>query len=140
MESKYPTLFWTPCAAHCLDLILEDIFKLPGMKQTFEKAIMVNSFIYTRPGLVNMLQKFTDRKELLRPAKTRFANAFITLGRMNSLKNNLKKMFTSEEWMRSKWAKEAGGKKVVGVILIPSFWVNVVNALKVSGPLVHVLR
>ena len=25
---RIPTLFWTPCAAHCLDLMLEDIGKL----------------------------------------------------------------------------------------------------------------
>jgi hypothetical protein len=25
---KYPTLYWTPCAAHCLDLMLEDIGKI----------------------------------------------------------------------------------------------------------------
>ncbi|XP_052208194.1 uncharacterized protein LOC127811998 [Diospyros lotus] len=140
LEAKYPTLFWTPCAAHCLDLMLENIFKLPNMKKTFERAVMVNSYIYTRSGLVNMLRRFTDKKELLRPAKTRFATAFITLGRMHSLKSNLRKMFTSEEWMTSKWVKEAGAKKVVEVILMPSFWNNVVFAIKVASPLVCVLR
>ena len=24
LMEKYPTMYWTPCAAHCLDLILED--------------------------------------------------------------------------------------------------------------------
>jgi hypothetical protein len=28
LERKIPHLFWTPCAAHCLDLMLEDIGKL----------------------------------------------------------------------------------------------------------------
>ena len=27
LMARYPTLFWTPCAAHCLDLILEDLGK-----------------------------------------------------------------------------------------------------------------
>ncbi|TXG48622.1 hypothetical protein EZV62_024497 [Acer yangbiense] len=70
LEAKYPNLFWTPCAAHCLDLILEDIFKIPNMKQTFERAISVHSYIYGRTGLVNMMRQFTKMKELLRPAKT----------------------------------------------------------------------
>ena len=26
--AKYPTIFWTPCATHCIDLMLEDIGKL----------------------------------------------------------------------------------------------------------------
>ncbi|KAL6559734.1 hypothetical protein OROGR_004851 [Orobanche gracilis] len=38
LEDKYPHLYWTPCAAHCLDLIFEDIFKLPDLKRTFERA------------------------------------------------------------------------------------------------------
>ncbi|TXG73396.1 hypothetical protein EZV62_001975 [Acer yangbiense] len=71
LEAKYPNLFWTPCAAHCLDLILEDIFKIPNMKQTFERAISVHSYIYGRTGLINMMRKFTKMKELLRPAKIR---------------------------------------------------------------------
>ncbi|XP_030931075.1 uncharacterized protein LOC115956954 [Quercus lobata] len=28
-EAKRPNLYWTPCAAHCIDLILEDIGKIP---------------------------------------------------------------------------------------------------------------
>ena len=27
-EERFPTLVWTPCVAHCLDLLLEDIGKL----------------------------------------------------------------------------------------------------------------
>ncbi|GMP56541.1 hypothetical protein CsSME_00020983 [Camellia sinensis var. sinensis] len=44
LEAKRPHLFWTPCAAHCLDLILEDIFKLPHMKKIFDKAIRRKMF------------------------------------------------------------------------------------------------
>jgi hypothetical protein len=28
LMQRIPTLFWSPCAAHCLDLMLEDIGKL----------------------------------------------------------------------------------------------------------------
>ena len=27
LMEKRPTLFWTPCAAQCIDLMLEDMFK-----------------------------------------------------------------------------------------------------------------
>ncbi|RVW61548.1 hypothetical protein CK203_066203 [Vitis vinifera] len=42
LELKRPHLYWTPCAAHCLDLILEDIGKLPNIKRTLERAISLN--------------------------------------------------------------------------------------------------
>ncbi|RVX19102.1 hypothetical protein CK203_008646 [Vitis vinifera] len=41
---KAPHLYWTPCAAHCLDLMLEDIGKLPNIKRTLERAISLNGF------------------------------------------------------------------------------------------------
>ena len=99
-------LYWTPCAAHCLDLMLEDIGKLPNIKKTLERAISLNGYIYNRSKLLNMMKRFTRQRELLRSAKTRFATAFITLSRLHEQKNNLRKMFTSSDWSDSKWAKE----------------------------------
>ncbi|XP_028088946.1 uncharacterized protein LOC114289419 isoform X2 [Camellia sinensis] len=140
LEAKRPHLFWTPCAAHCVDLILEDIFKLPHMKKTFDRAIRVHGYIYNCPGVLNMMRMFTQLKNLVKPAKTRFATTFLTLSRIHQQKNNLRKMFTSEEWTSSKWAKEPKGKQATQIMLMPSFWNLVVYALKVSSPLVHVLR
>nr|CAN67667.1 hypothetical protein VITISV_041109 [Vitis vinifera] len=71
LELKRPHLYWTPCAAHCLDLMLEDIGKLPNIKRTLERAISLNGYIYNRSGLLNMMRRFTGQRELLRPAKTR---------------------------------------------------------------------
>ena len=110
-----------PHAARCLDLILEDIFKLKRMKQTFERAVMVDSYIYNYTSVVNMLRKYTNMKELLSLAKTRFAITFITLSIIHSQKTNIRKMFTFNVWAQKQWAKEATAKKVVEVILIPSF-------------------
>ncbi|XP_058187579.1 uncharacterized protein LOC131304373 [Rhododendron vialii] len=140
LMAKRPHLYWTPCAAHCLDLMLEDIFKLPYLKRTWERAIKVHGYIYNRPTLLNMVRHFTQRKELIKPAKTHFATACLTLQRVHQQKNNLRKMFTSEAWSKSKWAKEADGKKVAEIMLSPSFWNNVLLALRFACPLVKVLR
>ncbi|GMP32949.1 hypothetical protein CsSME_00006479 [Camellia sinensis var. sinensis] len=102
LEAKRPHLYWTPCVAHCLDLMLEDIFKLPNFKKTFERAIGVHGYIYNRPSLLNMMRSFTQLKELVKPAKTQFATAFLTLQKLYQQRNNLRKMFTSEEWTKSK--------------------------------------
>ncbi|KAL8542938.1 hypothetical protein ACS0TY_003710 [Phlomoides rotata] len=140
LETKRPHLYWTPCVAHCIDLMLEDIGKLSEMKMTFKKAISVTSFVYVRPGVVNMLRKFTEGKELCRAGVTRFATAFLTLKRMLELKKKLRDMFTSEDWTQSKWSKEADGKKVASIILAPRFWNSVVRIVKIYSPLVRVLR
>ena len=49
-------------------------------------------------------------------------------------------MFTSKEWVRSRWAKEANVKRAIETIMMHSFWNIIVYTLKVIGPLVRVLR
>ena len=48
-------------------------------------------------------------------------------------------MFTSLDWLDSKWEKEQKGKIIGNIVLMPSFWNTIVFFLKVSGPLVRVL-
>ncbi|KAA0032567.1 uncharacterized protein E6C27_scaffold43053G00270 [Cucumis melo var. makuwa] len=98
LEAKRPQLIWSPCAAHCLDLMLEDIYKISNIRKALKRGMEISNFIY----------------------------------------NNLRKMFTSDEWKDSKWSKEQQGRRVVQTILLASFWTTIVFALKVSGPLVRV--
>ncbi|GAV89458.1 DUF659 domain-containing protein [Cephalotus follicularis] len=78
-EAKYPNLYWTPCAAHCVDLILEDIGKLPAIMQTIKRVIELNGYIYNLSSVLHMMRRFTGQRNLLRRAKTRFSTSFITL-------------------------------------------------------------
>ncbi|RVW78976.1 hypothetical protein CK203_040167 [Vitis vinifera] len=103
------------------------------------QVITDNHSSYVMAGLLNMMRRFTGQRELLRPAKTRFATAFITLSRLHEQKNNLRKMFTSSNWSDSKWAKEQKGKTIANIVLMPSFWNTIVFCLKVSGPLVRLV-
>ncbi|XP_057994974.1 uncharacterized protein LOC131175277 [Hevea brasiliensis] len=122
------------------NLMLEDIFKICVSKEIFRKAVELTGFIYGSSGVLNMLRKFTNGVELLRPEQTRFATAFITLGKIHLQKANIRKMFTSKSWTTNKWAKEVKGKKCERTVLSPAFWNHVVYALKVFGHLVRVLR
>ncbi|XP_050940902.1 uncharacterized protein LOC127149443 [Cucumis melo] len=140
IEAKRPQLIWSPCAAHCIDLMLEDIYKISNIRKALKRGMEISNFIYVRPRLLIMMGRFTNQKELVRPAKTRLATACITLSSIHHQKNNLRKMFTSDEWKNSKWSKEQQGRRVVQIILLASFWTTIVFALKVSGPLVRVLR
>ncbi|XP_047260348.1 uncharacterized protein LOC124893377 [Capsicum annuum] len=50
------------------------------------------------PLLLNMKRRFTNERKLVKPGKTRFATAFLTLQRLFKQKSNLRSMFISEEW------------------------------------------
>ncbi|XP_035845160.1 uncharacterized protein LOC118491461 [Helianthus annuus] len=49
-------------------------------------------------------------------------------------------MVLSDEWRGGKWAKEVGERKVASTFQQERFWRNIVYALKLTGPLVKVLR
>lgn len=100
----------------------------------------MNGYIYSHTALVNMMRRFTKQANLHRPAVTRFATSFITLSQYYKQKKNLRSFVTSQDWNDSKWPKEIGAKKVKQIIMQDSFWRNVLYALKLTGPLVKVLR
>ncbi|GJY41374.1 retrovirus-related pol polyprotein from transposon RE1 [Tanacetum coccineum] len=131
---------WTPCASHCIDLMLEDIGNLERVKSCLKKAMFMNGYKITIWMYVNMMRRFTNQRNLHRPAITRFATSFITLAQLHKQRNNLQRMITSDNWVNSKWSKETAGKEMVRTILSDGFWRNVAYALKLTGPLVKVLR
>ena len=79
MEGKYQTLVWTPCAAHCLDLLLEDIGKLPWLATIVEKAKHVVKYVYNHSWVLHLMRQYTSGREIARLGITRFATTFITL-------------------------------------------------------------
>jgi hypothetical protein len=93
LEAKYMTIFWTPCATHCIDLMLEDIGKHEWIKNTIEHAKCVTKYIYNHSCVLNLMRKNTRGRELVRPAITRFATHFLTLQSLISQAKKLKKYF-----------------------------------------------
>ena len=120
--------------------MLEDIGKIPKVKRVIQRGIKLVGYIYNHALALNTMRKFTQKTELVRHGVTRFATTFLTLQRLHKQKANLRRMFTSDEWLKSKAAKEPKGKQATDVVLMPSFWNDVVYALKAMGPLVSVLR
>lgn len=140
LEAKYPNLYWTPCAAHCLELMLEDFGGIPRVKSALRKGIELSGYIYKSFMLLDTMKVFTGRRNLLRPGKTRFCTSFLTLYNLFKRRQSLRQMFTSERWKSSTWANEAMGKRVAATVLNIQFWRNVKFSLKVAAPIVRVLR
>ncbi|MFQ6649658.1 hypothetical protein Gotur_023522 [Gossypium turneri] len=63
-------LYWTSCAAHCLDLCLEDIEKKLSVAKVLDEAKKVTCFIYNHIWTVDLIKKYTQGKQILRPALT----------------------------------------------------------------------
>ena len=79
LMEKRKHLFWSPCAAHCIDLILEDIGSVKSVKETLDDAKMITSFIYNSLKVVNLMKLFTRDRDLLRSGITWFATDLFLL-------------------------------------------------------------
>ncbi|XP_066324564.1 uncharacterized protein [Miscanthus floridulus] len=140
LMERIPTLFWTPCAAHCLDLMLEDIGKMKEFSKPIARARQVTTFIYRHGRLLDAMREKTGGRDLVRPGVTRFATAFLTLRSLHTHKDALKFLFVSDDWTKSKLARTEAGKKVHDTILSTEFWNSVEDCLRASQPLIILLR
>nr|GLL21970.1 uncharacterized protein LOC109167856 [Ipomoea trifida] len=136
----FPSLYWTSCAAHCINLMFKDIFEIRHFSMAYKRALKLSVYIHSKTKLLNWLRKYTGKRDLVKFAKTRFATAFLTFKRLHEQKNNLRKLFNSEEFLTSSYFKEEAGKECSRIVQMPSFWNTILEALKIGGPLISTLR
>jgi len=122
LMEKRKSLFWTPCVAYCIDLILEDLEKKLEVHQvTISMGRRITSYIYSRTILISMLRHFTKGRDLIMPAATRFATVYLTLGCLNDHKMQLMTMFTSKQWSSCKFGRIEEGKRIQNCVLDNKF-------------------
>lgn len=141
LEEKRRSLFWTPCAAYCIDQMLEDFIGIKLVGECLEKGQKITKFIYNRIWLLNLMKKeFTQGQELLRPAVSRCASSFATLQSLLDHRIGLKRLFQSNKWLSSRFSKSDKGKEVEKIVLNATFWKKVQYVRKSVDPLVQVLQ
>ncbi|CAH9057624.1 unnamed protein product [Cuscuta epithymum] len=142
LMEKRPHLYRTACAAHCIDLCLEDIGKKKNVQKVLSDGKIVTTFIYNHTWTINLMTKYTGGRQIVRPGITRFATQFLQIQAIVEQKRGLKNMFNSEEFRRSKFGKEKSGPvcEAKTIVLDNNFWTKANDILKIFEPLVKVLR
>ena len=90
----YPHIYKQGCAAHALDLLLEDWAKIPQFKDLIAKAKQVCLFVRNHHVTLALFREFSQKKMLLMPANTRFACNFIMIMRMVEVREALENVAT----------------------------------------------
>jgi hypothetical protein len=139
LMDRIPHLFWTPCAAHCLDFLLEDIGKIKDFNSCINMAKKVSRFIY-KHGRIHNLMREKLGGDLVRLGVTRFATSFLTLASMLRHRNGLKSLFVSDEWHLTKFPNSEEGRQITRIVLSMPSWEKVENCLRASQPLLISLR
>jgi len=132
-------VFWNGCAAHCLDLMLEDIGKLEQVDKTIADARLVTSFLYAHTRVLDLMREILGR-DLVRSGITRFATAYLNLKSLQDNKKELARLFRTDELNDCGYLKKEKGKKAIKVVRSETFWKTIDNAIKFFEPLANVLR
>ncbi|XP_019055867.1 PREDICTED: uncharacterized protein LOC104612635 [Nelumbo nucifera] len=136
---KHRTIFWSVCASHCIDLMLEKIGMMDSIKRVLDRAKAITKFIYGHSTVFELMKKHTSGEDLLKPSRYKSAMQFLTLENIVSKRENLRNMFASSAWNTSVWASSTEGKCVADLVGEPSFWSGAQMVLKAAIPLVRVL-
>ncbi|KAK9724045.1 hypothetical protein RND81_05G044300 [Saponaria officinalis] len=148
LMENYKNLYWIACAAHCLDFLLEDPCNKSSIKKVISRVRLITEFIYTYKWVTNYIKKFTNGRQLTRPAMTRFAPNFIMLESIVKQKSTLQEIFHSTSWLTSRYSQLIvnNGKEVHELLSrnpsqeVAKFWSKVDQVLKIQKPIVKVLR
>ncbi|XP_070035306.1 uncharacterized protein [Nicotiana tomentosiformis] len=111
-------------AENVVQVVTDNASENVKAEKVFNQAIRVHSYIVQRPLLLNMMKRFTKQRSLMKPAKTRFATAFLTLHRMYEQKSNLKKLFV---YTNSAYGREVRGRESADIMLSTTLWNNVIH-------------
>ncbi|MCO5614513.1 hypothetical protein L7F22_068796 [Adiantum nelumboides] len=72
LEAEFPSIVWTPCASHCIDLLLKDIGELPWVKDILSEALSIVTFINSKVKKLAIFRTYSDL-ELKKASTTQFA-------------------------------------------------------------------
>nr|XP_020193379.1 uncharacterized protein LOC109779178 [Aegilops tauschii subsp. strangulata] len=140
LKVKRPKIFWSSCATHTVNLMLQGIGNLAKFKKIIDQAKAFTIFVYGHHRTLECMRSFTKKREIIRPGVTRFASQFLTLQSLADKADSLRKMVGSSKWDKIKDVHSKKGKDATAIILNKPFWKGVNLCIKVFEPLVKVLR
>ncbi|RVW77919.1 hypothetical protein CK203_048307 [Vitis vinifera] len=140
ISQKHKHINWSPCAAHCLNLIFKDIDKMNHVAELVRHASKVTIFVYNHVALLSWLRKRKGWTEILRPSATHFATTFIALKSLHDHKHDLQALVTSKFFVDSRYSKDNKSKVAVSIILDNRFWNDCLIVVNLMSPLMCLLR
>ncbi|RYR08786.1 hypothetical protein Ahy_B05g076610 [Arachis hypogaea] len=140
ISKKFENIHWSPCAAHCLNLILKDISSMPHISSLATRASKITVFVYNHPVFLSWLRQKDNWKEIVRPGPTRFATVFLTLMSIFERKSELQQLVVDTHFTGHKLGRSANGRAVSAIILDNKFWDDCFTVCQIVSPLIKLLR
>ena len=110
LMKKY-NMYWTPCAAYCIDLMFKDIGKRDSVAQLISNGRKITNFIYNHGWLLAKMRQVCGG-DIVRLGATRFSTNYIALDSLLKKRVDCKKVFISNEWSSHKLSRTEVGHEV----------------------------
>jgi len=137
IELEFPSIYWTPCIVHTLNLALKNVCAAKNteknsvvydqcfwISQIIDDATFIKHFIVGHSMRISMFNRFNSLK-LIFVAPTRFASTIIMLKRFKSLKKGLQEMVISNEWSSYKEDNVTKAQSVKEFLFDDNWWMKV---------------
>ncbi|KAK1324266.1 hypothetical protein QJS10_CPA01g02214 [Acorus calamus] len=139
-QSYNGKIFCTPCASHCLNLILEDFSKIDWVNRCILQAQSITRFIYNHVWVLELMKKFTGGQDLVITSITKSASNFLSLQALLKQKSRLKHMFNGPEYSSSPYANRPHSISCMDNLEDNDFWRGIEEIAAVAEPILKVLR
>ncbi|XP_024176820.1 uncharacterized protein LOC112182545 [Rosa chinensis] len=138
---NYTTIFVSPCASQCLNLILEEFSKVDWVNRCFLQAQTISKFIYNNASMLDLMKRFTGGQDLIRTGITKSVSSFLSLQIILKQRSRLKHMFNSPEFCtNSSYANKTHSISCISIIEDNDFWRAAEECVAISEPFLKVLR
>jgi len=94
---EYPHIYKQGCAAHIIDLFLEDWGKEPTFKELIVMAKRICVYIRNRHVTIALFRQFSPKLSLILPTETRFGCQFLMISRLLKVKAALLQVVVHEK-------------------------------------------
>ena len=145
----YPHIYKQGCAAHIIDLLLEDWGKEATFKELTVMGKRICKYIRIRHVPMALFRQFSPNLSLLLPAETRFACQFLMIRRLLKVKAALVQVVVHQKWeeyVNTLFNRQNGTRAhalaslVRQTILDETFWGRCENFVHLVEPALVTLR
>ncbi|KAL6320614.1 hypothetical protein AAG906_008614 [Vitis piasezkii] len=137
---NYGTVFVSPCASQCLNLILEDFCKIDWVNRCILQAQTISKFIYNNASMLDLMKKSTGGQDLIRTGITKSVSNFLSLQSMLKQRPRLKHMFSSSEYSTNSYSNKPQNISCIAILEDNDFWRAVEECVAISEPFLKGLR
>ncbi|XP_031489921.1 uncharacterized protein LOC116257376 [Nymphaea colorata] len=152
LEDEFPHIYWTPCVAHTLKLVVKTICSPPSKEQNpkanelcawigdLEKdAQLIINFVLNHHDALSLYNRYSNVK-MLKIGETRFTSMILMITHIKLVRDSLVQMVADADWSFYRSDDEEKSQTIKKCVLDDLWWDKVDYFLEFTGPIWEMLK